>query len=137
MTVELAAFPDVEEVVMALIEQAPSLGDAVQTTPADMAGKTVIRVLRVGGGDDGITDRALMDITVFAPSYALAREVAEKVRQRMLAAGNTRVITASHPSGVLIDRCGTATGPQEIPYENPELRRKPATYRVELRRPRS
>lgn len=137
MTVELAAFPDVEEVVLALIELTPALGNAVQTTPAEMADTVVIRVLRVGGGDDGITDRALVDVTVFAPKYAQAREVAEQVRQRMLAAGGKKVPTTSRPSGVLIDRCVTATGPQEIPYDNPELRRKPATYRVELRRPRS
>lgn len=137
MTVEFAAFSDVEEVVMALLERAPALGDAVQTLPPDMDGRVVIRVLRVGGRDDGITDRALVDVSVFAPTYTQARTVAEQVRQRMLAAGGTKVPTASRPAGVLIDRCGTASGPTEIPYDNPDLRRKPATYQVDLRRPRS
>lgn len=135
MSTVLGVFPDAEEVVMALLRQAPALGKTVQTLPEQIT-EVTIRVLRVGGGDDGITDRALMDVSVFAATYQQARTVAEQVRQRMLAAGGTKVATGTYPGGVLIDRCVTATGPQEIPYDNPDLRRKPATYQVELRRPR-
>ncbi|WP_443705804.1 phage tail termination protein [Saccharothrix coeruleofusca] len=135
----LPVWPDAEELVMALLRQAPALAPTVtQTTPPNLGDNgPVIQVLRVGGTDDGITDRPLVEVAVFAPSYKQAIGIAEQVRQRMLGAGGTRVPTPTYPDGVLVDRCVTATSPQEVPYDNPELRRKLATYQVELRRPRS
>lgn len=130
----LPPFADAEAVVMALLEP---VAPTVQTTPANLEEVTpIIQVTRVGGTDDYITDRPLMSVAVFGSTYAEAKALAEQCRQVVLGAGGTKVVTDDYPGGVLIDRTASATSPQERPYDNPELRRKIATYVVEMRRPR-
>lgn len=128
-----AGFADVEDVVMAM------LGDlaATVTVPPAKFSPPLIQVTRVGGVDDGLTDRPLVYLACFGATYPAAKTLAEQCRQRILAAGCTAVALPGYPHGVLIDRTGTVAPPAELPADNPELRLKTATYRLELRRPRT
>lgn len=88
----------------------------------------VIRVRRVGGADDGITDAARIDVRVYAADLSDAEDTAEAVRQRLI----SKPWATAH--GVL-DRAETEVGPQETPSPDPEhYRVVSATYRVSVRR---
>ena len=130
----LGVWPDAEDVVMALLDR---LAATAVDTPADLDDRVpLIQVRRIGGVDDGISDRPLIEITVYGATYRQARHMAEQCRQIVLAAGNTQVHTPEHPGGVLIDKAETAAPPQQVSYDNPDIRRKTATYRFVWRRPR-
>lgn len=87
----------------------------------------LIRARRVGGTDDRITDRPRVDVEVYAPTAAIAKPLAEQVRQRMLAG-------AARTNAGVMDRAFTEVGPRELPYPNPAVRVWAATYRISLRR---
>lgn len=135
MAALLPPFPDAEDVVMALLAQrAPT----TTSTDADLEEDApVIQVTRVGGEDDGITDRPLVEVACFATTYDAARKLARDCLVTILGAPNTTVITEDYPAGVLIDKAETASAPVRVPYDNPDLRRKVATYRFAWRRPRA
>lgn len=121
-------WPDVEELLMAYLEQvAPT--DTV--TPEQMTSKA-IRVLRVGGSDDGVTDSPRVEVACFAPTRNEAREMGEQCRQLLLVLGGQAVrIDGRH---VLVDSCRTDTPPEPVPYDNPDVDRAVAYYRLGLRR---
>lgn len=123
-------FPDAEAVFMALLQP---VARSVQTLPDEITGP-MFRVLRIGGPDDGVTDNPLMSVEAFDTTYAGAKAIAEEGRQVILAAGCSAVTVSGFPKPVLIDATRTATAPTELPYANPELRRKPASYQAWLRR---
>lgn len=133
----LAAFPDAELVVMALLELlAP--GRTVTSTPADLGAEPVqpvIRVQRIGGNDDGITDRPRVEVSTFAATRGEAQQLQMQCQQRILAAGCTTV-DLDEVDAVLIDTASTDTGPIQPPrYTNPDVRWVPAFYRFAWRRP--
>ncbi len=133
MTV-LAAFPDAEAVGMALLDPVAP-GQVWQTTPEQIA-VPLIQVLRVGGTDNGITDAPLLFVACYGVGeggYDEAKGMAEQCRQIILAAGSTAVVVNGLP--VFIDSTRTAAPPVETPRDNPDLRRKTATYRLTYRRP--
>lgn len=130
MTV-LAAWPDAEAVVMTMLE---GIAATVTSTPAEITAP-MIRVQRIGGSDDFVTDYPRMSVTVFYPllaegDTAAAHAMAEQVRQTIIGSQNTVV------GGVLIDRASTATPAAQEPYENPGVRFIPAAFQLEWRRPR-
>lgn len=96
----------------------------------------VIRVLRVGGSDNGITDLPRVEIACFAPTRNQAREMSERCRQLILAIKGRSVTMPDGAPSVLIDNANTDTPPQQVPYDNPDLTRTNAYYRFALRRPR-
>lgn len=98
----------------------------LQTLLAD--GSRVIRVRRIGGTDDGVTDRARIDVNVYAVDLSAAEDTAELARQRLISG------PAATPHGVL-DRAVTDVGPHEIPSPDSESYRiVSTTYRVSARR---
>lgn len=127
----LGDFPDAEAVGMALLGP---VGSCVQTTPPEITGR-VVQVIRVGGADNGITDEPLLHVACYSTTYDDARAAAEQARQIILAAGGTSVTVDGRP--VLIDSARTATAPAETPLDNPDLRRKTATFQLTYRRPRA
>lgn len=134
MPINLPAFPDAEDVVMALLEPvAPTTTDTAATLDSETP---VIKVTRVGGADDFFTDRPLVEVAVFAPTYEQARQVAHACQQVILASGGRTIVTPDHPGGVLIDKAETVSAPLRVPYENENLRHKAATYQFAWRRPR-
>jgi Protein of unknown function (DUF3168) len=131
MTV-LAAFPDAELVFLDLLNGlAPSV-----THTDDNLTPPAIQVQRVGGSDNGVTDRPQMQITCYGGTRAQAWALAEQVRQRILAAGATTV-TGDFVTGVLVDSTRTVTPAQQIPERNPNLAAVTALYAAGFRRPRT
>lgn len=135
MAAELPPFPDAEDVVMSLLE--PVAPTTTSTGPDLETEAPVIRVTRVGGDDDGITDRPLVEVAAFATTYDAARKLARDCLVTILAAPNTKVTTEDYPDGVLVDKAETASSPVRVPYDNPDLARKIGTYRFAWRRPRT
>lgn len=90
----------------------------------------LIRARRVGGADDRVTDRPRMDIEVYASTVAIAKPLAERVRQRLLGG-------AARTSAGVMDRASTEVGPRELFYPNPAVVLWAATYRISLRRRRT
>ncbi len=134
---DLTPFPDIEDVLMAYLSPIAPTDTVV---PDD--GVDGIEITRVGGPDDGITDYPRVEISCYADDRNACRTMAEEVRQAM----QNDVIRASPIDftdddemvwSVQIDRCDTDTPAENIGYKNPGRRRKPAYYRLALRRPRT
>lgn len=137
MSVVAVGWPNVEEAVTALLEQALAIPDGRVGTqrPEQLLSRLpFLLVYRFGGGDDGVTDVAELGVEVFASSYAEGQPLAEAARQALLAAAATAVTV---PSGrrVSVDDVVTLTAPVEAPYGGDDVRRWTATYRVSVRRP--
>jgi hypothetical protein len=139
-----ARFPNVE---VLLCQALAGFGSTVTETPSDLqaalAGGFVIRVARIGGPDDRISDLARVDVEVFAlqaaGSYLAVGDCAEDIRQ-FLTDRPIRVAVPDDPlvpdvtTTYVIDRVTTTTGPRDIPWADPNVRRLTATYLVRVRR---
>lgn len=137
---ELAAFIDIEYALMDLFaDLVDDPADVVTEIPDDLqirvfgdpdndvVPRPVIRVRVIGGSDDRVSDHPRVDVEVFGATRAVAKPLAETIRQRLISGGHR----TAH--GV-IDRATTEVGPQKIPYEDPDVRRWSATYRMSTRR---
>ncbi|MFC0546931.1 hypothetical protein [Kutzneria chonburiensis] len=130
-------FADVEAVVVRYLS-ALDIGRVTTRTPANLADVLpLVMVNRVpgGGGDDGITDVAQLDVDTFtardpsAPGRGAAHDLAEQVRAAMLALRHKAV------GGVLVDTVETLTAPCWVDYADDRLNRFVATYELSLRAP--
>jgi hypothetical protein len=131
---QLGAFPDAEAVVMTLLATIPGV-TAVTATPPQITGP-VVQVNRVGGADDLITDYPRVQVALFYPVAApgdtdAAWALAQQITQLVLAARCTTV------AGALVDQAVTVTPVQQVPNDNPNVRRIVAVYQLAFRRPRS
>ncbi|GGM75513.1 hypothetical protein GCM10012275_52760 [Longimycelium tulufanense] len=122
--IELASWPDVEAALIALLDP---IATTYETTPAQLT-LPLIHVQAAAGIDDYITDQPRVEVTVYASTRAQARTLAEQARQTILAAPGTA------PGGVLIDSAVTEVSPTRIPYDDPDVRRFRAVYRLGVRR---
>jgi len=127
----LAPYPDAELVMMDLLQP---VAPTVTATDQTLTGRT-IQIQRVGGTDDGVTDRPVLQVTCMATTRTEAWAMARDVQQRVLAAGGTAV-TGTRVAGVYIDSTRTVTPPDQLPDRNPGIRPVSAQYRLGLRRPR-
>jgi hypothetical protein len=118
---------DAEKVVMVLL--AP-IAPTVTSTPNPLVAP-VIRVQRVGGSDDGMTDYPRVEVAVYGSDRAQAWDLAEKARQTILASPRSVV------NGQLIDNAKTDTPATQTPYDNADIRRVVAQFRFAWRRPRT
>lgn len=103
------------------------LAPTATSTPDDITG-VLIQAVRVGGTDDGITDRPRMLVVSYGPTRPMAQALASQVRSAMDDLGGSMV------GDVLVDRVSTDTAPIGSPYRNPDVRAVPAYYRLEWRR---
>lgn len=123
---DLAPFSDVERM---LVDVLADFGGTGTVLPTDLPSKLpFVRPRRIGGTDDGVTDRARVVIDVFAGTRAQAWDVARRLQQRMIS-GPRRV-----PGVGIIDRATTNVGPQDAPYEDQRVRLVTAIYDVSSRR---
>ncbi|MBB5154958.1 hypothetical protein [Saccharopolyspora phatthalungensis] len=128
MGLVLPPFPDAETVVMTLLEQ---VAPTVTATPADLT-PPLIRVNRVGGSDDRITDFPRVEVACYGLDRAQAWQLAEQCRQVILGSIRSRV------DGVLIDDARTDNPPTQVPYATTEdTRRVIGYFRLAWRRPGS
>ena len=123
--VTLAPFPDVERILGDLLAD---LGTVGSETNIDLQTRLpYIRVHRIGGTDDRVTDATRVDIDVYATDATAGKTLTETIRQRLI----------SGPSATahgIIDRAWTESGPQTAPTDDPNLRRVITTYRISIRR---
>lgn len=122
-------FPDAESVLVTLLDD---LGFTCTFLPDEKEWRSmdsVIVINRVGGGSDGITDRPLLQVGVYAKdSRTRAWSVAGRVRERLLKAGGRTV------DGALIDSVREAQGVQQLPDLNPDNKFVAATFQLSFRR---
>lgn len=131
----LTVFPDVEVVLMDGLEAgfvALEPGDVGTVTPSNLhtrmaQGRYFVRVGRVAGRDDRISDYAVIDVDVFAPTRDGARSLAESIRAWLL--GYPVSVGA-----VTLDRVSTETAPFRAPWEDEAVWRFLATYQITTRR---
>jgi hypothetical protein len=122
-------FPDVQRL---LVDQ---LGvwvgdDHVDTeTPENLQDQLpFIRVERVGGGRDRISDSPAVELQFFAGTYAEVQPLAEKVCEWLC--GPPAPISQ-------LDRVLCTSAPVEIPYGDERIRRMVATFQLTTRRVRA
>ena len=129
------SFPDVEAGVLDVL--APLAPGSNETPPdldrrlaavGDAAVAGWFRVRRIGGGDDGVTDAAQVDVDVFATSRQRAFDLARAARE-LLTDG-----PAPSAPGCILDRVTVVVAPVEVPNENVRITRYLATYRATARR---
>lgn len=122
----LASYIDIES---AVIEVLAGLGTLDVNTPSDLLGNLpFIRVMRVGGNDNRITDTARIDIDVFDVQRTVASSLSRQVQQTLLA------FPHSVAAGV-IDEVTTTLSPSEVPWSNTSIQLFAASYTVTARRP--
>jgi len=122
--VRSAPYIDTEAAVVALLADfTPGT-----RTPVDLRDRLpYVRIYRIGGTDDGVTDAAQVAIDVFGVTRAEAWQVARTVQATMLDRPHAT-------SAGVVDRVRTATGPTEAPYTDTTIRLVTATYEVQTRR---
>lgn len=123
-------FPDVERLLAVILAARFSLPPTRigSSTPASLDGLLPFcQVVRYGGGDDGITDAAAVDVDWFDTDRDRALLRARETHQFLLFAG--RYGTA----GNLIDSVVATVGPVERPRSG-SIRRFGGSYTVSTRR---
>ena len=128
---DLAPFVDVHAALTEVLTDLVPAGHVVTWTGTDLqtviASGPLIKVSRLGGGDDRFTATPRVDIDVFATTESTGAPLAELVRQRLL--------SWPHATAVgVIDRVTTEVSPHEVPYDDQGVRLFTATYRVSTRR---
>lgn len=126
----LLRFADAEAVFLAGMATVDGLARVVTRLPAAerlVEALPLVRVQRVGGADDRLTDTARLDLDTFAADYDSASALARAVHTAALALAHTVV------SGVLIDTVETVSGPMWVDYENQDVQRFVATYEAAVR----
>ena len=124
MTV-LTGWPDVERMLGDLLADLGTVGSETDTNL--QANLPFIRVHRIGGSDNRVTDAARVDVDVYTTDATTGKTLTETIRQRLV----------SGPSATahgVIDRAWTESGPQTAPTDDPNLRRVITTYRISYRR---
>lgn len=110
----------------------PGPGDAqgpIQTLVS--RGSGVIRVLRIGGHRDDVTDYASVAIDVIHASEGRAEDLAEEVAVWLQ--DNTSIRARAVP-GVFLDRVTVDVAPHPAFYPDPTITQISATYTVTARR---
>jgi hypothetical protein len=134
-------FPDIELVLMDLLAPAFPAATVVTALPTNLTGK-ILQVQRVGGSDDGITDRPRVRISAFAGTRSQSWELARLVGAFLNSKGTSTLIqgpetATEYPGGVQLDSVSTATPPRQVAEGTPtrDARVVDTTYEVHLRRP--
>ncbi len=127
MAVTSPRFPDVQLLLADDLEALAGVGHTGVETPTDLASVLpFIRVVRTGGSSTRFSDRAMVDVDVFAGSYTAAETLAELVRQRLV---------GPPPSAALLDRVECTIAARELPWDDDGLiRRWGGQYEVVTRR---
>lgn len=128
MTPVFEVFPDVEDLLVLVLDGLSPGRDVVTTLPPNLQDQLPLqRVRRIGGGGDQVTDVARVDVEAFASTRAAALQLARQQHQVLLS-------VPSATSRGLIDRVVPEVGPHELPYADPGVRLMQATYRISVRR---
>lgn len=122
-------FADVEAVLVAYLPVAvPSLAGVSTDLPNDLINQLpYAQVTRIGGGDDYITDSAIVDVDIYGGPRLAAHDAARLVHAAMMRLRHTAV------NGVLIDLVTTNHGPMWVNYTDENIHRYVASYNIDSR----
>lgn len=136
MATLLDPFPDAELVVLDLLN--PRVGGKVTATDVTIE-PPLTQVERIGGSDNGVTDRARVKITCYGTTRPLAWRMAREIQQIVQAAGGTKITgpntLAEYPRGVMIDKTVTSSAPKQVPESGRGSRQVETVFEIHLRRP--
>ena len=94
-----------------------------------VAATPVIQVTRFGGSDDLLVlDAANIDVDTFGLSRDAARSLGELVRSAL----RFNIVGATQDGG-FVAAVSTINAPRWVPYDNTDLRRFVASYRITIR----
>lgn len=97
-------------------------------TPPNLgASLPFVRIVRIGGAGTRFIDTARIDVDAFAATRSSAYSLAESCRQRLI--NVPHVVAAGRIDSVITD-----SGPHEIPWGDPAVRRFTASYTLTVRR---
>ncbi|MEU1152638.1 hypothetical protein ABZ369_06415 [Streptomyces sp. NPDC005918] len=82
-----------------------------------------------GGGDDGVSGTAVLDVQTFAATRTLMWQLADGAHESMLA------MRGQLAGGLAVDDVETSLLPGFVTYNNPAVRRAVASYRLTRRAP--
>lgn len=111
-----------------LAAQFPAPIRVVTELPADLGAVQTIQVTRFGGSDDFLTlDAANIDVDTFAATRDASRTLAEQVRTAL------RLHLPGYATGGAgVQSVSTISAPRSVPYDNTNLRRFVASYRITI-----
>lgn len=121
-------WPDAEAALIPYLSRA--LGVRVCTDVPAALGEALplVRVMRVGGSDDGFRlDRAVIDTDTFAATRAEAAYLATRLRAVLLS-----LLPGTAVPGAVFTAASTVSAPAVRPWENPGVLRCGATYALSL-----
>jgi hypothetical protein len=120
-------FQDTELALITWVKTVEGVAHAGSVTDTTLSTKlTFVRVMRIGGQDDGVTDRAVVDIDVLAATRGQAWLVAERIRAGLQ--------PRTRAGAAIIDSVRTSVSPRQLPWSNDNIKRYSATYGITLRR---
>lgn len=128
-----APWPDAELVMLDLLSPLVPTGTTVTHTDEDLT-PPCIQVQRIGGTNDGVTDRPLIQITCYGATRQEAWSLTRLVEQHILAAPG-HAISGDYVTDACIDYATTSVAGRQTPYDNPDIRTVISDYRVDFRRP--
>lgn len=119
-------YVDIERVLVGWLSTALSCR-VLTDLPANLAAEVpLVQIARYGGGDylPGL-DEVLLDVDAFGPDRASAVALAEAARYQL-----RFVLAGTQIGGAVITRVETIEAPSFRPYDNTNLRRFGASYRL-------
>ncbi|MET7773737.1 hypothetical protein [Nocardia sp. NPDC005366] len=119
----MPSYPNVHEVLITLLT--PIVPTVKSRRPGQRLPYTVVR--RVGGAEDGTTDRPIVRVDTYADTDEQAERLKEACRQVITESGG------SEAGGVLIDTAREITGGQDAPALDPNDRKLTAVYQLSFR----
>ena len=129
---DLAPWPDPHDLLFVVLDdltESPVVGPLLW--PEFQKFMPLIRVRKVGGINDRLTDIPRMAVDVYAADYETSRNLAEAIRQRLL----SETVKAKFAPGVgRIDRVEVESSPFEVPWSDESTRYHTAIYRISTRR---
>lgn len=125
MTGPTRDFPDVETVLIALIQGSGIVAQVGADLPENLQYRMPFAlVVRSGGGDDGISDFPTVDVELYTNLKTDGKRLSEHLRQRL---------TRPMP-GWPLDRIETVGAITELPFGGRNVRRWSNTFRATTRR---
>jgi hypothetical protein len=133
MSIVLPPYWDIELIMLDLLEPLGGPNTTVTHTDEDFT-PPAIQVQRVGGTDDGVTDRAQVQVTCFGATRVAAWQLNNQVQQRVLSVSGGGVVSGDYVTGAVIDHTETTASGRQLPYTNPDMRTVVSEFRVDTRR---
>lgn len=123
----LFTFPDIELLVVAYLSSFAGVNVSLETPNTLSATLPFVRVTRVAGGDDYVTDVATIDLDIFSDTRYNCNVVSQAVHGYMHRLRHTSV------GNLLVDHVETVTSPMYVDYGDENLRRNVASYQIHTR----